>query len=71
MSKNQRAFISAQRVKGGFIADVISEQDFHERGPFAHSYRTAICARQDQAEADAKEWAEENGYYIYHVDDIA
>ena len=50
---------------------VVSEQDYHERGPHSYSHKTAEFKTRAEAAAAAREWADEHGYSIYSVDEIA
>jgi hypothetical protein len=54
-----------------WTADVVTESDYHERGPHAHSHRTGPHGDVGTAKDMAKEWAEERGYTVVSVDDIA
>jgi len=61
----------ARRASAGADQEalVISDQDYHERGPFAFSHRTASGTR-DQVREAAEAWATRNGYEIvpsYHI----
>lgn len=55
----------------GFVAQVVSEQDYHERGYASHAHQSKRHPTPEGAKAAATEWAEENGYSIYSVDEIA
>jgi hypothetical protein len=59
-------------VKGNkHYGRVVTEQDYRERGPHAYSHQTAEFGTKREALAAAREWAEERGYAIYSVDEIA
>ena len=67
-----KAYIDVDAARGiGFFADVVSEQDYHEGGPFARSHRTPVCAERGTAEDKAREWAAKHGYTIATVDEVA
>lgn len=54
-----------------WTADVVTEQDYHNGGPHAHSFRTGPHADVNTARDMAKEWAEENGFRVYSADEVA
>jgi len=66
-----RAYIEARCIGGEWAADVITSQDYHERGPFARTYRTRL-RHQDAAGAirEAIRWATANELRIVDVHDI-
>ncbi len=67
-----KAYIDIQASRGiGFIAEVVTEQDYHEGGPFAHSYRSLLCEERETAERMAQRWASRNGCVITSVDEVA
>lgn len=69
-----KAYIGTHYAGGrGFYADVVSEQDYHDGGPFARSHRTEISHAETGAEAEgwAREWAAKHGYTVASVDEVA
>ena len=67
-----KCYLTAKRTaRGCYYGMVVSEQDYHERGPHACSHATPTKRSRDEALAAAREWAEEHGYSIYSVDEIA
>ena len=66
-----KAYITtAKHAVREWTADVVTEQDYHQRGPHAHSYCTEPKARPDIARRDAEAWAGRNGYRIVPVECI-
>jgi hypothetical protein len=55
----------------GYMAKVVSWQDYHEGGPFAYSYVCGIYPEPNEALDDAMEWAGKNGYSIGSVGSVA
>lgn len=53
-----------------FMAEVVSEQDYYECGPFAHSHRTEPFLSEQGARNAAMQWASKNGYTIVNVEEI-
>lgn len=51
-----KAYITIEPVLFGFAAVVVTEQDYQDGGPHAHSYKTDRYGRRDGALADAKRW---------------
>jgi hypothetical protein len=67
-----KCYVTATYLPGsGWVGRVVSETDYHERGPHARSHQTEGRETEEDAKAAAREWAEENGYSIYSVDEIA
>lgn len=69
-----KAYIKTHYEGGrGFFCCVVSEQDYHERGPHSHSHRTQISTQETavQAQAWALSWAEKNGYTITSLAGVA
>jgi len=50
---------------------VVTEQDYRERGPHVCTHKTREFSTKREALAAAREWAEEHGYNVYSVDEIA
>lgn len=55
---------------GLFFAEVVTEQDYHDRGPHAHSYR-GFGKTQEDATHDCEFWVHKNGYELATVDGVA
>ena len=55
---------------GMFYAEVVSEQDYHDGGPHAHSYR-AFAKTQEAARHDCEFWCHKHGYTEASVDEVA
>jgi len=53
-----------------WTADVVTEQDYHQRGPHAHSYRTEPYALPTTARMQAEDWATRNGYTLVTSEQI-
>jgi hypothetical protein len=53
-----------------WTADVVSEQDYHQRGPMAHSFRTGPRELPTNARKEAEDWAHQNGYLVVPVEEI-
>lgn len=66
-----KACISLTLTSAGSIARVVSEQDYHERGPHACSYETPAQQRPDTAYRIAARWAQRNGYTVVPVNVVA
>jgi hypothetical protein len=54
---------------GMFYAEVVTEQDYHDGGPFAHSYRS-FGKTQDDACHDCEFWCHKNGLSVASVDEV-
>lgn len=54
---------------GFYYAEVVSEQDYHDGGPHAHSYR-AFAKTQDFAVHACEYWCHENGYAVVPSEEI-
>jgi len=67
----EHCYINVTPAKGGWVGQVITRQDYHERGPHARTHQTLIYKDYDNAKAAANEWADEHGFSIFSVDDIA
>lgn len=59
------------KVSGGYVARVVDDQDYHERGPHAHSHETDVHKTKELATAAAKGWAEKHGFTITSADEVA
>lgn len=55
---------------GYFYAEVVSEQDYHERGAHAHSYRS-FRKSQKAAVHDCEDWCHMNGYTVTTADEVS
>jgi hypothetical protein len=66
-----KAYVSTEKhgVRA-WTADVVSEQDYHQRGPHARSHRTEPHALPTTARKAAEDWADRNGYRIVPVECI-
>lgn len=66
-----KAYVSTEKhgVRA-WTADVVTEQDYHERGPHAHSFRTPAHPLPTTARAEAEAWASRNGYRVVPVESI-
>jgi hypothetical protein len=60
-----KAYIKAKgkSPNGMYFADVVSEQDYHDGGQSAHSYR-AWAASQDAAMHDCEFWCHKQGMSV-------
>jgi len=65
-----KAYIDINKDRNKFVSFVVSEQDYHEGGPHAHSFRF-VGDSLKEAELSAEAWAERNGYTIATVDEVA
>ena len=57
-------------IETGWFADVVSSQDYWERGPWSRSYRTTVHGKRSEAELEARLWAKDNGYTIVTPENI-
>jgi hypothetical protein len=55
---------------GMFYAQVVTEQDYHDGGPNAHSYR-GFGKTQEAAQHDCEFWCHKNGCTVASVDEVA
>jgi hypothetical protein len=65
-----RAYIKLMQEGNGWKAEIVTEQDYHERGPFARSYLSPWQAFPEDAEKLAKDEATREGYTIVEAKDI-
>lgn len=65
------AYIDTKRNTKGFYAEIVTEQDYHEGGPFAHSHRTDTYPTRRKAEHAAKSWAGQHHYTLTTVNEVA
>jgi len=66
-----KAYVDMRAAPGGWVAEVVTEQDYRERGLLAHSHRTMVCSRASAARARAVEWCKHNGYTVAPVKEVA
>ena len=45
---------------GGYVAEVVSSQDYHDGGPFARSHKTDPYTERQFAYTAAEAWAKKN-----------
>jgi hypothetical protein len=56
MAKEQtmeHCYINVTRARGGWVGQVITRQDYHERGPHARTHQTPLRVEYDTAREDA------------------
>lgn len=54
-----------------WTADVVTEQDYHERGAHARSFRSSPHPSVSLAIESATEWARDNGYTVTSAEAVA
>lgn len=54
-----------------WTADVVTEQDYHERGAHAHSFRSGPHPSVSLARESATEWALSNGHTVTSAQAVA
>lgn len=66
-----KAYIATKgRINGTYVADVITEQDYYERGPASRSYRALSSHSQDKAVHDCEYWCHKQGLSVVSPDCI-
>lgn len=65
-----KAYIDINMDHAKFVAFVVTERDYHERGPHAHSFKF-VGDSLNEAELSAKAWAERNGCEITSIEEVA
>lgn len=55
---------------GLYYAEVVTEQDYHEGGPFAHSYKGS-GPNPDDAQRACEYWCRRNACVIVSVNEVA
>jgi hypothetical protein len=66
-----RAYINAyKQAVEAWVAEVISEQDYHERGAHAFTWRTREHKLPTTARKEAEAWADRNGYTLVTVEQM-
>lgn len=54
----------------GYVAKVITEQDYDERGPHAYSHKTVVCENWLTAIGHAHDWALRAGLKVVSLEDF-
>lgn len=65
-----KAYCDENMDNDRFVVLVVTEQDYHERGPHAYSFR-ATSDSLGKAREHANAWAKRNGYTMATVDEVA
>ena len=66
-----KAYITtAKHAVREWTADVVTEQDYHQRGPHAHSHRTDACVLPTTARKLAEDWCDKHGYRVVTAEQI-
>ena len=65
-----KAYINTKPVKSGWYAEVVTEQDHNEGGPWAHSYRSDVVKSPTDAGIAALNWAMANKLEIVEPEEI-
>jgi hypothetical protein len=55
---------------GMFYSEVVTEQDYHDGGPHAHSHR-AFGRTQEDAQDSCELWIKKNGCELADVEQVA
>jgi pantothenate kinase len=54
-----------------WTARVVTDQDYHERGPHAHSHQSIPLPTRGAAERECHQWAEAHGYTVVTASEVA
>lgn len=67
-----KAYIAVRTLTASYQADVVTEQDYYECGPWSRSFRSRHWPTATEARKEAREWAEKWQYEIVgSADDFA
>lgn len=65
-----KAYIKVMEDGNGYKAEVVTEDDYHNRGPFARSYLSPYCVGEHAAYVYAEDWIIKNNYTLVRAEDI-
>lgn len=65
-----KAYIKTFEESNGYRAEVVTEDDYHNRGPFSRSYLSPWCLDRHQAFVHAHDYCTKNNLIIVQAHEI-